>query len=162
MSRLATIQLHELMEAPAVSEVTTTGSELHVHFEYCMLTITRRLAGTRWWHPELVADDSWYVPGMKRGDMVKPSTEDGYTYCLPQALLLVRNVVFSGSWTDEARASMASAASFLGPFLVHPPTAAEISASTVEQISVYGVGIQVIGELCFPLPALPPMDDPAA
>jgi hypothetical protein len=160
VDRLATIQLHDLVHTAAVTEITTSGSELHVHFEYCMLTITRRIAGSRWWHPDLVADDDWYVPGMKRGDMIKESTDDAYAHCLPQGLLIVRNVKFSGSWTAEARSTMQNSVSFLGPFLMGFPTTSASSTSDVEQMSVLGVGIQVIGELCFPLPPLPPRDDP--
>ncbi|MER8427506.1 hypothetical protein [Mesorhizobium sp. M1403] len=161
VNRLATIQLHDLIKNPVVTEVTTSDSELHVHFEYCMLTITRRIAGTRWWHPDLVDEEDWYVPGMKRGDMIKASTDETYAHCLPQGLLLVRNVEFSGSWTAEARTTMQNAVSFLGPFLMQAPTDSTSSTSDLEQISVLGVGVQVIGELCFPLPPLPPMDDPA-
>jgi hypothetical protein len=123
-----------------------------------MLTITRRLADTRWWHPELIDDRDWYVPGMKRGDMIKASTDDAYAHCLAQALLLVRNVEFSGSWTTEARTAMEHGVSFLGPFLMQ---SAASSAASSEQMRVLGLGVQVIGELCVPLPPLPPMDDPA-
>lgn len=160
LDRLSTLQLHDLAQAPAVTEVTTSDSELHVHFEYCLLTITRRLAGTRWWHSDLISEDDWYVPGMKRGDMVKPSTDEAYAHCLPQGLLLVRNVEFSGSWSAEARAAMDNAVSFLGPFLMQAPRATMVNTQNVEQISVLGVGVQVIGELCFTLPPLPPVDDP--
>ncbi|MFK0161672.1 hypothetical protein [Rhizobium sp. NPDC090279] len=161
LNRLSTLQLHDLVQVPAVAEVTTSDSELHVHFEYCLLTITRRLAGTRWWRPDLISEDDWYVPGMKRGDMVKPSTDEAYAYCLPQGLLVVRNVEFSGSWSAEARAAMDNAVSFLGPFLMQAPRTTMASMQNAEQISVLGVGVQVIGELCFTLPPLPPGDDPA-
>jgi hypothetical protein len=160
LDRLATVQLHDLVQAPAVTEVTTSDSELHVHFEYCLLTITRRLAGTPWWRSDLISEDDWYVPGMKRGDMVRPSTDEAYAHCLPQGLLLVRNVEFRGSWTAEARATMENAVSFLGPFLMQAPQATAVSTSNAEQVSVLGIGVQVIGELCFPLPPLPPADDP--
>lgn len=161
LDRLAPVQLHDLVRSPAVTEVTTSDSELHVHFEYCLLTITRRLSGTPWWHPDLISEDDWYVPGMKRGDMVKPSTDDAYAHCLPQGLLLVRNVEFRGSWTAEARATIENGISFLGPFLMQAPQTTTVSTSNVEQVSVLGIGVQVIGELCFPLPPLPPADDPA-
>ena len=160
--RLATIQLHDLRDAPVVSEVTTSSdTELHVHFEYCMLTITRRLAGSHWWNTALLNEDDWYVPGMRRGDMVKASSDPDYAHWLPQTLLLVRNVEFSGSWSTEARETIEKAATFIGPFLMQPAGVSATSASDTETVSVLGVGVQVIGELCFPLPPLPPMDDPA-
>lgn len=161
LDKLAAVQLHDLVRSPAVTEVTTSDSELHVHFEYCLLTITRRLSGTPWWHSDLISEDDWYVPGMKRGDMVKPSTDEAYAHCLPQGLLLVRNVEFRGSWTAEARATIENGISFLGPFLMQAPQTTTVSTSNVEQVSVLGIGVQVIGELCFPLPPLPPADDPA-
>src|SRR5262249_2864549 len=56
-----------------VTTATTTTSELHVHFEHCLITLTRRLAGRPWWHPELIADLGWYLPGMKRGQLIPES-----------------------------------------------------------------------------------------
>jgi len=160
LEQLATIQLDDLLSQPVITETTTRDSELHVHFEYCLLAITRRVAGNRWWLQEFVTEDDWYVPGMKRGDMVKESTKEGYGHFLPQALLVVRNVSLTGSWTDRARESMRNGVAFLGPFLTHLPASAEASAEATEQVAVLGVGMQVIGELCAPLPPLPPRDDP--
>ncbi len=162
LDKIGTIQLHDLVETPAVLEITSSGSELHVHFEYCMLNITRRISGTKWWHSELIEEDDWYVPGMKRGDMVPASTDEAYAHYIPLGLILVRNVEFSGSWTAEARATLQNAVSFFGPFLMQAPTASTSSTSNTEQVSVLGAGVQVIGELCAPLPPLPPADDPGA
>jgi hypothetical protein len=161
--RLSNLQLADLATQPTVEQTTTSDSLLHVHFEYCKLTITRDLAGVPWWHPELVHEDDWYVPGMRRGDMVPAATEDGYARCLPQALLLVRNVQITGSWTDQAREVLNSAVTYLGPFLMQAPTTSTTTTTTessTEQVTVLGLGVQVIGELCAPLPALPPRDDP--
>ena len=153
---LAAIQTNDLVAAPVVASVTTAQSSLHVHFEYCLLTIARRLGDTPWWHAELLADDGWFVAGMRRGEMVPASDNPGIARCLPKALLLVRNVAFTGSWSVEAHHAMQSSLSFLGPFLVRA-TGSVIN----EQVSVLGQGIQVIGELCSILPPLPPNDDPA-
>ena len=158
LDRLSTIQTHDLAAAPVVEQVTKTGSDLHAHFEFCMLTITRRLAGTPWWHSDLINEDEWCVPGMERGAMVPASTDGSYARCLPQALLLVRNAAFTGAWTADAKSSLTSQVSFLGPFLMGAPMANEIDAASAQQISVLGQGIQVIGELCSILPALPPKD----
>ena len=40
------------------------------------------------------------------------------------------------------------------------PQTTTVSKSKVEQVSVLGIGVQVIGEPCFPLQPLPPADDP--
>ena len=160
LDRLSMMQVHDLAQAPEVSQVTTTDSDLHVHFEYCLVTITRKLAGTPWWHTDFVAEDDWYVPGMKRGDAVPEPAQEGFAYCLPQALLLVRNVAFTGTWSAEAKESLASQVSYLGPFLMRAQTDLQSSASATEQVSVLGAGIQVIGELCTILPTLPPQNSP--
>ncbi|HEY8434085.1 MAG TPA: hypothetical protein VIK68_05665 [Sphingomicrobium sp.] len=160
VDRLSMMQVHDLAQAPEVSQVTTTDSDLHVHFEYCLVTITRKLAGTPWWHTDFVAEDDWYVPGMKRGDAVPEAAQEGFAYCLPQALLLVRNVAFTGTWSAEAKESLANQVSYLGPFLMRAQTDLQSSASATEQVSVLGAGIQVIGELCTILPTLPPRDSP--
>ena len=158
--RLSMIQVHDIAQAPEVTQVTTTDSDLHVHFEYCLVTITRKLAGTPWWHTDFIAEDDWYVPGMKRGDAVPEASQEGFAYCLPQALLLVRNVAFTGSWSDEAKEGLANQVSYLGPFLMRAQTDLQSSSSSTEQVSVLGAGTQVIGELCTILPTLPPQDSP--
>ncbi|WP_020577108.1 hypothetical protein [Actinopolymorpha alba] len=161
LRRLAVIQAADLSSQPAVAESVRKNSELRVHFEYCLLTITRRLAGNRWWHAEFIADDGWYVPGMKRGELVEEPTEEGYGRFLPQALLVVRNVSLTGSWSDEARLTMSNnPISYVGPFLTRTPVSTESSTGTAEQLTVLGAGVQVIGELCSPLPPLPPQSDP--
>jgi hypothetical protein len=160
VDRLSMMQVRDFVQAPEVSQVTTTDSDLHVHFEYCLVTITRKLAGTPWWHTDFVAEDDWYVPGMKRGDAVPEPAQQGFAYCLPQALLLVRNVAFTGSWSAEAKESLANQVSYLGPFLMRAQTDLQSSSTDNEQVSVLGAGIQVIGELCTILPTLPPQDSP--
>ncbi len=158
--QLVHVNLEDLVTQPAVSTATTSDSSLHVHFEHILLTITRQLAGTPWWHPELLAEPCWFVPGMKSGAMVPLSADPAYAHCLPLSLLLVRNVSLTGTWSTEARSAMNSGVHFFGPFLMAPTTQTTDSDST-EQTTVLGLGVQVIGELGGPLPALPPMDDPA-
>ena len=159
VDRLLQLRVSDLAVTPSVSEVTTDTS-LHAHFEYCLVTISRELAGIPWWHSMLLAEDDWYVPGMKRGDMVPDPDEISHAYCLPQALLVVRNVSFTGKWNSEARASLAGQLSFLGPFLIQASPALTSAESATQEIQVLGTGIQVIGELCTVLPTLPPRDAP--
>lgn len=161
---LVHVDVSDLVDQPAVSTATTSDSSLHVHFEYIVLSITRLLSGRPWWHPEFLEEPSWFVPGMKRGALV-PETEDpGYGRCLPQSLLLVRNVSLTGIWSDEAKAAMNESVHYFGPFLMSPANkqiTTTTDAQSTEQTTVIGLGVQVIGELCSKLPALPPMDDPA-
>lgn len=52
-------------------------------------------------------------------------------------------------------------ASYLGPFLTQVSGIVATGSERTEEITVLGVGTQVIRELCSPLPPLPPRDDPA-
>ncbi len=161
---LVHVNVGDLVDQPAVSTATTSDSSLHVHFEYVVLSITRLLSGRPWWHPEFVEEPAWFVPGMKRGALVPESSDPAYGHCLPQSLLLVRNVSLTGSWSEEAKATMNESVHYFGPFLMSPPDTTRTTktdAQSVEQTTVVGLGVQVIGELCSKLPALPPMDDPA-
>ncbi len=161
---LVHVNVGDLVDQPAVSTATTSDSSLHVHFEFVVLSITRLLAGRPWWHPEFVEEPAWFVPGMKRGALVAEITDPAYGHCLPQSLLLVRNVSLTGAWSDEAKATMNESVHYFGPFLMSPPDqrqAITTDEQNAEQTTVLGLGVQVIGELCSKLPALPPMDDPA-
>jgi hypothetical protein len=158
------VHVEDLVDQPAVSTATTSDSSLHVHFEYLLVSITRLLAGRPWWHPEFLAEPNWFVPGMRRGALIPESTEPGYGHCLPQALLLVRNVRLTGVWSDEAKATMTEPVHYFGPFLMSPPDAGQTTTTDTQhaqQTTVLGLGVQVIGELCSPLPVLPAMDDPS-
>ena len=159
--QLVHVNVDDLAGQPSVSTATTSDSALHVHFEHLLITITRRIAGTPWWHPELLAEPAWYVPGMARGALVPSSDDPSFAHCLPLSLLLVRNVSLTGQWSDEARAAMSNSVHYFGPFLMSGGSSTSDSQST-DQTSTYGLGIQVIGALAGPLPALPPMGDPAA
>ncbi|MFG3350492.1 peptidoglycan-binding protein [Streptomyces sp. NPDC048001] len=145
---------------PSATTTPTSGGELHVHFEHTLVRMVRRLAGTPWWHPELIEDPGWYLPGMRRGQLVPAPPEGGTAHCLPQALLLVRDVRITGSWTAEAHAALDSAAPAFGPFLLHPGTGSPATADGSGTTTVLGLGTQVIGILGTPMPALPPTDDP--
>lgn len=161
IDQLAHVSVTDLAGEPATSTVTTQGSDLNVHFEFLAVTITRRLAGVRWWHPELLAEESWYVPGMTRGALVPADDDPERAWCLPTTLLLVRNVSLSGTWTQEASATMDTAVHYVGPFLMGPAQHVETATGEAQQSTMVGSGLQVIGELCTPLPPVPPTADPA-
>jgi hypothetical protein len=161
---LVHVSVGDLVDQPAVSTATTADTSLHVHFEYVVLSITRLMAGRPWWHPEFVAEPAWYVAGMKRGALVPESPDPAYGHCLPQSLLVVRNVSLTGVWSDEAKATMNQSVHYFGPFLMSPPDQTQTTsteAQHAELTTILGLGVQVIGELCSKLPPLPPMDDPA-
>jgi hypothetical protein len=160
IEQLSHVHLVDLVGEPATSTVTTQDSELRVQFEFLAVTITRRLAGVRWWHPELLAEPSWYVPGMAQGALVPADDDPDRAWCLPTTLLLVRNVSLTGTWSQEAAGTMDTAVHYVGPFLMGPAQHVETASGEVQQSTMVGSGIQVIGELCTPLPPLPPTGDP--
>ncbi len=151
--------LSAVEQAPAVDAVTTTSTDLHVHFEHCLVTITRTMSGRSWMHQELLHDDGWFIHGMRRGELVPEPTVPGTAHCLPRALLLMRGLEVTGTWTAEARAALSSGVPALGPFLLQPMEET-VTANAVQQTVVHGLGMQVVGVLATPLPVLPPLDDP--
>lgn len=163
-TELVNVYASDLANEGAVSTATTSDSSLHVHFEYLVLRIDRLLAGRPWWRPEFLAETAWFVPGMRRGALVPDSDDPAYGHCLPQSLLLVRNVSLTGVWSDAAKAAMDQSVHYFGPFLMSSAAATQTATTELartEQTTVLGLGVQVIGELCSRLPVLPPMDDPA-
>jgi hypothetical protein len=161
---LAHVQLADLVAEPSGGTVTTADTSLHVHFEYVMLRLTRRLSGLPWWHSDFVAASQWFVPGMAKGAMVPDAPDADRSYYLPASLLLVRNVRLTGVWSEEARAAMTRSVRYVGPFLMAPPEASvttSTDAQHMEATTITGLGVQVIGELCTQLPPLPPTGDPA-
>jgi hypothetical protein len=155
------IPLEVIDQSPSVDASTTLNSELHVHFEHSLVTITRALSGKRWWHAEFVRDDGWYIPGMRRGELIPDPPAPDMAYCLPRALLLIRNLEITGTWTAEARSALSSEVPSFGPFLLRP-SSQESDASAVQTTTILGAGTQVIGVFATPLPALPPQDDPSS
>lgn len=155
------VYVSDLADQDAVSTATTSDSSLHVHFEFLVLTIDRLLAGRPWWHPEFLAESAWFVPGMRRGALVPDTDDPEYGRCLPQSLLLVRNVSLTGVWSDAARSAMNQSVHYFGPFLMSAAATQTTEVQSAEQTTVASLGVQVIGELCSRLPVLPPMDDPA-
>ena len=154
------ITVDDLASSTPVEQATTTTatSTMTVSFDHLLVSVTRKLSGKRWWHPEFVTDGGWKVPGMARGHMVPESTQPGTAHCMIRALLLVRDVSITGSWSGEAKQAL-SGAPMVGPFRVGPPVTSTTEVSTSDEITVLGTGIQVIGLLCSPLTALPPCDD---
>jgi hypothetical protein len=98
---------------------------------------------------------------MAQGALVPADDDPDRAWCLPTTLLLVRNVQLTGTWTQEASETMDSSVHYLGPFLLGPAQHVETATGEAQQTTVLGSGLQVIGELCAPLPALPPTSDPA-
>ena len=157
--KLSHLDLDTVAASPTVSVSTTQSSDLRIHFEHCLVTITRLLSGRPWWHQDLVQDTGWYIPGLRRGDLVPEASGPGIAHCLPRALLLLRNLSITGTWTADARAALGTPLPAIGPFLM-ASLSGDVSAEATQQTTVLGLGTQVVGILCTPMPVLPPLDDP--
>lgn len=139
------------------------SSNLSMHFEYMSVAIGYFNAGISMWNGVFVANPNWCVPGMSRGGLLpSPSivTVEGQaplSYGIPVALIVVRNLNISVSWSGQDQAALPSSGGFIGPFSLAgaPPAALRDGAYTYTR-----PGIQVIALLCERLPVLPPQDAP--
>lgn len=155
---LVNVDRDDLATAPTTTSMTAADSSLHVHFEHLVVTITHSRAGVDWWHPELLAESQWYVPGMGAGQLVAASSTPDSIRCRPLSLLLVRNLSLTGTWSTSASELM-SGVHYVGPFLMQ--IGGGSTAATSQATSIGGVGVQVIGVIGGPIPPLPPSGDPA-
>ena len=125
----------------APTQPVTTAS-LAVSFSYCLVHIDRP-----WWVDAFVNSATWSVPGSAAGALSDPSTPGGMSH-VTVAVLVVKDLTITGSWTGEDAAAAAEADG-LGPFKVEPGLSAAGSLTHT--------GLQTVGWLLQPLPALPPL-----
>jgi biotin carboxyl carrier protein len=123
--------------------------EVAVDYQYALVSLTRRIAGTPWWDDVLLSDPTWYIPGRTAGGLL-PAPAAGMVNALPYALLVVRSVAVSSPGQPPADLTR------LGPVLV---SAAD---GTTENGAALGwAGTQAVGLVANVLPPLPPRTDPA-
>ncbi len=129
--------------------VTTT--KITVTFEYCVVTAERD-----WLSDAFLVSKGWYSPGLKAGDLSTGTLEDntGLIPFLPLAMILIRNLTISGTWTTEDTTALSTAAA-LGPFNLMGRTINQQSSS------LSCTGMQLLAWLCQVQPLLPPQSDPA-
>ena len=126
------------------------ASQLTVSFQYMMVTLSRS-----WWNELLVANTGWYLPGYQAGELAPGSLAGTGAICggLPTAMVLVRGLTVSGSWTSADQSALPQASTF-GPFSLLGRT---IGADYTVQVA----GTQIIAWVVTELPQLPPLGDPA-
>jgi hypothetical protein len=126
------------------------ASQLSVSFQYMPVTLTRP-----WWNELLAANTSWYLPGYQAGDLAPGSLAGTGGICggLPTAMILVRDLTISGSWTSADQSAMVQASTF-GPFSLLGRT---ISTDFTVQVE----DTQIIAWDIAGLPQLPPRGDPS-
>jgi biotin-dependent enzyme len=119
-----------------------------IEYQYTLVSLTRRIAGTPWWDDVLLSDPTWFIPGRTTGGLLSASTA-GTVNALPYALLVVRNVVVSSPSQPPANMTR------LGPVLISNSGVTAGNAATLGW-----TGMQAIGLVASVLPPLPPKDDP--
>jgi biotin carboxyl carrier protein len=122
--------------------------EVTVDYQYALVSLTRRVAGTPWWDDVLLSDTTWFIPGRAAGGLL-PAPAAGTANALPYALLVVRNVVVNSPGLTPADAAS------VGPVRVSPTDGPAGSAGTLSW-----TGMQAIGVVANVLPPLPPKSDP--
>jgi hypothetical protein len=129
-----------IAEQAPTQPVTTPA--LTVSFSYCLVHIDRP-----WWVDAFVNSATWSVPGLAVGALSDAAAPGGMAH-LTVAVLVVKDLTITGSWTGED-ATAAAEADGLGPFKVEPGLSATGSLTHT--------GLQTVGWLLQPLPALPPL-----
>nr|MBA3810279.1 hypothetical protein [Caulobacteraceae bacterium] len=157
-ARLKTRALFQ--NAQAIDTVTTSASStVTVHLEHQCVALGYYRAGQPWWDGVFLADQGWYVPGMKRGALLPaPDGEGGLAFGLPVAMVIVQKLRVSGQWSAAATAALGSPGGTLGPLSLFGAVATHESDGVT--ITYGHEGMQVVALLCGALPVLPPADAP--
>ncbi|MFI6041893.1 hypothetical protein ACIA8C_09675 [Nocardia sp. NPDC051321] len=127
---------------------TTTSTDITIRFDYTLVYLTRRAAGTEWWDDVLLNDPAWYLPGYEAGTLLGRGS-GGAVPVLPYALVLAKNAVVTGTWDNQQNTTR------VGPLRVS-------ATGGGDSVAIGWQGMQAIALLADVLPDLPPEDDPAA
>lgn len=123
----------------------TMVDSVAISFDFCVVNLTRS-----WLSSSFLANQSWQVPGEKRGSM---SSNDGSGLpALPVGFVAIKRLRITAPWTSADITNLESSVQF-GPFAFD---------STVVDGAIGHDGIQVIGWLLQNLSSLPPADDTPA
>jgi hypothetical protein len=136
--------------APAVTAPAT-----QVSIEHTLISIDR----SSWWQNDWLVDPGWYVPGEPRGTAVSPTSSAEQTWAIPMAMVLVQNLVLTGSWSASDASQLTSNGVMFGPFHLG---GAAVSTNANETLSITVAGPSLVAFFCQPLVVLPPSDPPMA
>ncbi|MFD9289184.1 hypothetical protein ACFWBV_12940 [Streptomyces sp. NPDC060030] len=103
--------LEELL-ATQVQTVSTAVNTATIAFDYCVVQINRP-----WWYDIFVNDGTWYVPGTAACALTLDDSSKGMPF-VTSGMVLVRNLLISGSWEQIDVESAQRAMSSFGPFNV--------------------------------------------
>ena len=135
------------------SKQDVTSSDLHVTFDYCMVTITRP-----WLSEAFLTAKGWYVPGYAAGELsaTKGAADTGNFAVVPVAFIAVKNLAITANFSQQDTAAAVTSAS-LGPFSLVGRTFSQAASEQTSQLIC--VGVQIIAWICEAQTILPP--DPA-
>ncbi len=130
------------------------SSQFTIDISYSLVRIARDWI----YRPLLDKAQLWYGLATKAGDYStgeNSPANKGLMRCIPKAMIVVKDLAISATWSDDDKRSAATSYGF-GCFNISnsPP----ISASTNNQL--VAPGIQIIAWICEVLPKLPLNDDP--
>jgi hypothetical protein len=133
--------LRRLVEEAAPSEVVASN-RVEISFDYCLVRLQRP-----WYLDSFVTDRTWRIPNQPAGGLTRPGVP-GDVSNVATGFVAIRGLRIEANWSDQDRANAQGALSF-GPF--------DVSASSGTG-EVSQPGLQLIGWILEPLPALPPND----
>lgn len=145
----AAIRIQDLAFAGGV-EVTSHSFNLDA--ELCLVSLRRP-----WLSTAFLQLRNWFVPSLDAGELSSgDNPEDGAPLAaIPVACVLIRDLRIHAQWTTEDQAQALSS-SHLGPFSLAGRRFD--TSTTTATLSV--PGMQSVGWLCDPMPALPPRSSP--
>jgi hypothetical protein len=143
------------MNAVSVTTAAVSTPATQVSIEHMLVSIDR----SSWWQNDWLVDPGWYVPGQSRGTAISPTSSADQTWAIPVAMVLVQNLVLTGSWSASDAGQLTSSGVMFGPFNLG---GAAVSTNANESLTITVAGPSLVAFFCQPLVVLPPSDQPAA
>jgi hypothetical protein len=119
----------------------TTSKSISISFSYCLVKV-----GRPWLVDAFIADRSWSVPSVARGQLTSSGSAGLNIALMPIGFVAVRKLSIEADWSAEDVQAANNATAF-GPFKVD---------STIVSGKLSHEGIQIVGWLFQKLPDLPP------
>ena len=125
--------------------VAPTSSSFTIELSCAVVSLTRDWLDTAWW-----SNPWWEVPGEQSGSWSAGdvSAAGQLIAAVPVAMVVVKDVNITATWSEQDSAQLATMPPALGPFALHSAT----FASGVLSIP----GVQVVAWMCKVPPVLPP------
>jgi hypothetical protein len=139
--------------AAQASTSSVATSSLTMHAKYQLVKLSR----APWWNEFFLLLNNWYVPGLRRAELIEDNDGQSVTG-VPIALILTSDVSIMASWSDADRAA-ATSSTHLGPWTLNSAKFVATSDAGMSALTIPGT--QAIGCIYRILPALPPQGDPS-